>query len=190
VVRIIDTKTNKSVTLRSGVYELELKGAPEGLKLDIKEATLVRGKTEIARIVRTGVPKGEDKPRVKADPPIIEPLHRIRSPWGTSCYVYLSPDNRYFTAGLNGRMGARGARVWHLKTGELFRELPGEVGGYPRFTPDGKHVITINHLGIMTLYDLEADKVVRRFGTPVTDRWWGLGNISESGNRVVRLTHP
>src|SRR5262249_7287402 len=32
VVRVIDTKTNKSVTLRSGNYELELKGAPDGLK--------------------------------------------------------------------------------------------------------------------------------------------------------------
>src|SRR5262245_31318255 len=43
VVRIIDTKTNKSVKLDSGVYDLELKGAGEGLKLNIDKATLTRG---------------------------------------------------------------------------------------------------------------------------------------------------
>src|SRR5262249_29001727 len=125
------------------------------------------------------------KQQVKAEPPIIEPLHRIRPPKGALYSLDLSPDNRYFS-----ECTPWGGRVWHLETGKLFRELPREVGGIPRFTPDGKHVITINHLGIMTLYDLEADKVVRRFGTPVTDRWWGFGNISERGNRVVRLTHP
>src|SRR5262249_47960647 len=35
LIAIIDTKTKKKLTLRSGVYELELKGAQPGLKLDI-----------------------------------------------------------------------------------------------------------------------------------------------------------
>ena len=44
-VRVIDTKTDKQITLaHSGEYELELKGAPEGLKLNIDKATLTRGK--------------------------------------------------------------------------------------------------------------------------------------------------
>src|SRR5205823_1700625 len=47
VVRVIDTKTKKSVTLRSGVYELETKGG-EGLRLDLKEVTLRRGKRVLA----------------------------------------------------------------------------------------------------------------------------------------------
>src|SRR5262249_29148716 len=58
VVRILDTKTDKEITLalRSGVYELELKGAPEGLKLNIDKATLTRGETVLARITRGDKP--------------------------------------------------------------------------------------------------------------------------------------
>jgi hypothetical protein len=54
VVRVIDTKTKKEITLelRSGEYELELKGAPEGLKLNIEKVTLTRGKETLAKIER------------------------------------------------------------------------------------------------------------------------------------------
>src|SRR5262249_55579539 len=46
-------KTDKQIrlALRSGEYELELEGAPKGLKLDIKNAKLTRGKETLARIV-------------------------------------------------------------------------------------------------------------------------------------------
>src|SRR5262249_1765448 len=54
LVDIIDTKTDKqiSLALRSGVYELKLKGAPEGLKLDIDRVTLRRGEQILAKIER------------------------------------------------------------------------------------------------------------------------------------------
>ena len=42
--------------------------------------------------------------QVKAEPPILQPLHRIRSPEGKSCNVGLSPDNRYF-ARVEGTLG-------------------------------------------------------------------------------------
>jgi WD40 repeat protein len=55
-VDVIDTKTDKQIrlALRSGEYELKLKGAPEGLKLNIKKATLTRGKTVLATITWVG----------------------------------------------------------------------------------------------------------------------------------------
>jgi nitrous oxidase accessory protein NosD len=58
VVRIIDTKTDQDITLvlDSGVYELELKGAPKGLKLNIAKATLMRGKTVLAKVVQIKAP--------------------------------------------------------------------------------------------------------------------------------------
>src|SRR5262249_49631648 len=63
VVRIIDTKTDKEITLalRSGAYELELKGAPKGLKLNIDKATLTRGKTVLAKIERVARPAVVEK---------------------------------------------------------------------------------------------------------------------------------
>jgi hypothetical protein len=67
LVDIIDTKTDKqlSLALRSGEYELELKGAPEGLKLNIDNATLTRGKQTLAKIERI-TDKGIEK---EAKPP-------------------------------------------------------------------------------------------------------------------------
>jgi WD40 repeat protein/serine/threonine protein kinase len=61
-VDIIDAKTDKAIrlALRSGEYELELKGAPEGLKLDIKNAKLTRGETVLATITRTEVARTDN----------------------------------------------------------------------------------------------------------------------------------
>jgi WD40 repeat protein len=58
LVDIIDAKTDKQIrlALRSGEYELELEGAPKGLKLDIKNAKLTRGETVLATITREGPP--------------------------------------------------------------------------------------------------------------------------------------
>jgi WD40 repeat protein len=184
VVRIIDTKTDKSVTLRSGVYELELKGAPEGLQLDIKEATLTRGKTVLAKIKRE--PK---EPPVTADPPIIHPLHRIRWPEGSfSSFlrdIDLSPDNRYVAAirlydapRPPHRRLRQVARMWHLETGQFFRELPDtEIA---RFTPDGKQVLSMSSELNFTLREVATGEVVRQFGDGLPG---GGLELSASGTR-------
>ena len=54
VVRIIDTKTGKEVGLDGGLYELELKGQAEGLKLSIDKASIRRGDTVLATIACNG----------------------------------------------------------------------------------------------------------------------------------------
>jgi hypothetical protein len=56
LVDVIDAKTDKQISLilRSGDYELDLKGAPEGLKLNIDRPTLTRGETVLATITRRG----------------------------------------------------------------------------------------------------------------------------------------
>jgi hypothetical protein len=78
VVDILDAKTDKQIrlTLRSGEYELELKGAPEGLKLDIKNAKLTRGETVLATITR-------DNPRIATTepPPAKKPPEGVVAWW-------------------------------------------------------------------------------------------------------------
>jgi hypothetical protein len=58
LVEVIDTKADKQIrlALRSGEYELELEGAPKGLKLNIEKATLARGQTVLATITWGGKP--------------------------------------------------------------------------------------------------------------------------------------
>ena len=52
IVWIIDTRTNKTIELKSGEYELELKGKPSGLKLDMSKVRLKRGQVVLATIER------------------------------------------------------------------------------------------------------------------------------------------
>jgi hypothetical protein len=120
LVRIIDTKTNRSITLHSGVYELELKDAGKGLKLNIDTATLTRGETVLATIER--VPPGA------AQAVTIKPLHHIRG--AANLVPGVSPDGRYFLA---VRPEFKGFRVWNTESGEPARR---EVGAFARFTPD------------------------------------------------------
>jgi tRNA A-37 threonylcarbamoyl transferase component Bud32 len=51
VVTILDTKTGRRVTLRSGTYDLALKDAP-GWKLEVEKATLTRDGQALVRIER------------------------------------------------------------------------------------------------------------------------------------------
>src|SRR5262249_25196500 len=56
LVRIIDTKTGKQVTLKSGEYELMLKDQPETLKLSLEKVTLKRGDTKLVTVERVEKP--------------------------------------------------------------------------------------------------------------------------------------
>jgi tRNA A-37 threonylcarbamoyl transferase component Bud32 len=55
VVTILDTKTDRRVTLRAGTYDLELKDAP-GWKLEVEKATLTRDGKALVRIERVVKP--------------------------------------------------------------------------------------------------------------------------------------
>ncbi len=62
-VRIYDTKSKQKLILNSGTYDLELKGKPTGLKLDIEKATLMRGGQVFAHIQQiTANPPAAAKP--------------------------------------------------------------------------------------------------------------------------------
>src|SRR5262249_4959620 len=153
LVDIIDTKTDKQIrlALRSGEYELELKGAPEGLKLSIAQATLTRGKTVLARIRRI--------PPLDTDV-TIKPSHRI--PFAGLVSLGVTQDGRYFLASQRG--GDEVVRIWKTGTGKLVQEM--KWGLVARFTPDGKQVVALStrpteHFEVR---DIATGKVVRRFG--------------------------
>jgi serine/threonine protein kinase len=154
-IDIIDTKTKKSIRLRSGEYDLELKDAP-GLKLDLEKATLKRGKETVATIERittsrlstSGAPQDVEE---------LAPLHRIQFSEGRQFgTIDISPDGRYFLA---TRFDPYKLRIWEVKTGKLVRELPESVA---HFTPDSRKVIATwwNELHV---YDIETGECIRKF---------------------------
>jgi WD40 repeat protein len=178
VVRVIDVTTDKQValTLRSGVYELELKGVPEGLKLSIDKATLTRGQTVLAKIER--VP-------AHPSPVTITPLHSIRWAEGNRfSSTDITPDGRYFLASRDfGAGNVSRTRVWDTRTGALVRELPRYIG---RLAPDGTHVITNGGWdGDFQVNDLATGKEIRRFETHV--HHWNFA-LSSTGTRLLYVT--
>lgn len=176
-IDMIDTKTTKSIRLRSGAYDLELKDAPEGLKLDITNVTLMRDKTVLAKIERV------TKEAAPADPSaakIIQPLQRIPFSGGSRfSAVDVTQDGRSFLA---ARLDVDKVRVWDTQTGKLTCEIDGYVG---RFTPDGGHVIASRATGDMGVHELPTGKVVQRFGSP--DPCWNFF-LSTAGTKLHKVT--
>jgi hypothetical protein len=159
-VRVLDTKTDRHITLalRSGEYELELKGAPEGLKLDIDRVTLTRGGTALARIEKIArAPEGK-----------AEEVFRKR-PEGTSsnCGVDLSPDGRLLLS-----MHWNCVRIWDVASGKVIWEVGDSLG---RFTPDGQQLVTAGKPdeagNCLRLYDTAGGKLLRKFGRHSRGFW-------------------
>ena len=175
LVRIIDTKTNKEVELHSGLYDLELGGGAEGLKLSLDKVTIHRGETVVATVTRTKKDTGAAAP--SPPPPKPEVLYRI--PWqdesqGFPAFIWqtsLSADGRLFLGA--GDTGFKGnVRVFEVATGKLVQEFvldEDTTGQMPyvntaRFVPGGKYVaVTYAVRKDIYLWDLATGKLARKF---------------------------
>jgi WD40 repeat protein len=145
LVRIIDTKTNKEVTLHSGLYELELKGNPEGLKLSLDRVTIRRGETVLATVERWSRrdPGAGERPLPPAEISRDAFIGADNAPAHVYCVTF-SGDGRYFLAA--GDAGSRSpVRIYDGKTGKLVSQfVPDEDCGWSggAFNPDGTQVVS------------------------------------------------
>jgi WD40 repeat protein len=170
VVQIIDVKTQKQITLRSGSYELELNGA-EGLKLDIEQATLKRGETVVARIERRPAPA--PAPVVAPAPATVQPT-RPSPPAGAEPValqrlwlntdegahrIRFSPDGKRFLASSIGNT----TRIFNAMTGEVLFTVPGVIGS---FSPDGASIWAVDEARLRSIrqFDARTGKLIREFG--------------------------
>ncbi len=151
LVEVIDTKTDKQIrlALRSGEYELELMGAPEGLKLTIDKATLTRGKETLAKIERIG--------KTPAVPPVetVGEIRRFEGHTERAWEVAFSPDGRYALSG-----GADGVFLWEVATGREVRRFSCHDGGLA-FSPDGRQFLSVGGDNDVRLWDVQTGKVLR-----------------------------
>jgi tRNA A-37 threonylcarbamoyl transferase component Bud32 len=182
VVRVIDTKTDRSITLRSGQYELELRDAGEGLKLNIKSATLTRGATVLAKIER--VPRPEMKPQEKpvaAVPGKIELFQHIAvtAPGGFFYDIDISKGGKYALVTRDIR-GANELDVYDLQTGEQTMEGP----GYKAAFLDDDHVVAANE-GTLRVYEASSGNLLRQ--GPMRDIW---GMAVAPGGKHLVYTNP
>ncbi len=183
LVDIIDTKSRQSLRLHSGVYELELKGAPAGLKLDVTSATLVRDKTVVAKIER--LPRAAPPAAVAPMPAPLTPpqpevteirlLHHVSIPWAHQYhYVSVARDGKLFAADVGG--DSNNVAVWDGQTGKELYRL--EDRWACQFTPDGTRLMardgfTPEEDRTCSLYDAATGKKLRsfHFDNPLDGFW-------------------
>jgi hypothetical protein len=172
LVDIIDTKTDKQirVALRSGEYELELKGAPEGLKLNIDKATLTRGKETLAKIERI------ENTAVQASEVRRFEGHK-KGAWG----VAFSPDGRYALSGAGDGI----VRLWEVATGREVRQFSGHNQPVDdvAFSPDGRQALTASNDGTVRLWDVQTGKEIRVLEAHAGEAYRGV--FSPDGRRAL-----
>jgi WD40 repeat protein len=151
LVRIIDTKTNKEVKLESGLYELELKGKPEDLKLSLDRVTVRRGGKVVATIERQ-----------PADP--VGQIRRFDLLEACVLAVAFSPDGRLALSSTGDDQGAEFTiHVWEVKTGKEIRSLEGHSGKVwgAVFSPDGKRILSCSQDRTLRVWDVETGKELK-----------------------------
>jgi WD40 repeat protein len=173
LVDVIDTNSDKQIrlALRSGEYELELEGAPKGLKLDIKNAKLTRGETVLATISRAPVDGITEPPPAKK--PLDGKIGEIRrfeghtkGAWG----VAFSPDGCYALS----CAGDGTVRLWEVATGREVRRFSGPPNRPMEgvtFSPDGRQALTASQGGTVQLWDVKTGKEIRELKGHTSDAW-------------------
>ena len=199
LVRIIDAKTKKEVKLNSGLYELELKGQPEDLKLSLDKVTIRRGEKVVATVERR--PKRDS---VAGKPSVKKAQFLYALPWmdeqqGFPSHLFqteISSDGRLFIA--LGDTGPPGAiRVCETATGKQIQTLiPGGDAwfNFAKFLPGSKFLVASYSLKKeLYLYEIATGKVVRRFvGHEKPDPHFAVSPdgkliLSWSDDKTVRL---
>ncbi|MBM4273477.1 MAG: hypothetical protein FJ134_03320 [Deltaproteobacteria bacterium] len=82
--------------------------------------------------------------------------------------LYWSPDGRYLAARSGSASGctAQGVRIWEISRGTLRVTLADGQGEKVRsvsWSPDGRHLVTGVEEGILSVWDVEAGKVLAQF---------------------------
>jgi WD40 repeat protein len=156
VVKIMDSKSGKHVTLNSGDYELALKGGHEGLRLSPGKMTIKRGETVLATIERVQKP-------VPADT-VGEARQFLGHTNFVQGVVFFRDGRRFASCGCDGTV-----RIWEVATGKELARLQGH--NHPdidclALSPDQRHLLSGGFDHTLRLWDINTGKQLHSFAHP------------------------
>jgi serine/threonine protein kinase/WD40 repeat protein/CubicO group peptidase (beta-lactamase class C family) len=142
IVTILDLKTRKEFTLRSGKYQLKLADGSNGLELDVADVTVKRDDKAIAHVRRKKAGQAALNTSQVVRPAPAEPgeLRRFEGHTGQINCFALTPDGKLAASGSNDST----VRIWDVASGKMLRRCQGvteEVWGMA-VTPDGRSVLS------------------------------------------------
>jgi WD40 repeat protein len=182
-VLVIDLKTQQEVTLKAGPYQLGLSEAKYGLKLAAKDFTLDRGDTQIVR-VRWELAAAKNPAEV---------LRLVGHKNYVNAAAFCLDGTRVISGGgslIEDGEWVEGSdfsvRLWDAKTGRAVAQLLDHTAKVMclAVSPDGKFAVSAGQDSVIRLWDLQAQKLVRRFDRRHSDRINEVA-FTADGKRVV-----
>jgi hypothetical protein len=150
-IQVIDTRTQKRVTVPIGEYDVRLRNQPDGLEVKTDKITVRRGKEVLVTIQRVAPPALGPRPIAvdfgfpMAGAAEAGEIRSISLPWwGAEVGNLLSPDAKYVAIPSGAKPGqVDSLRVEEVATGKAVyeRSSSGQPLTWISFTPDGKRLL-------------------------------------------------
>jgi len=142
LIKIIDARTGREITLKAGTYQLELSEGKEALKLSTKEFTLTRGGKQIVRVTVV-----EDKPRE---------IRRFEGHDKGVIGVSYAPDGRHALSTSYDMT----VRLWDVGSGKEIQRFVGHTAWPYRavLAPNGRVVLSGGDDRVLRIWDAQTGK--------------------------------
>jgi hypothetical protein len=145
LITIHDAKTNHTVTLKAGRYEIELTDDRDGLRVSASQFTIERGGRQIVK--------------VSVEPSAIKEIRRFVGHTDQVRSVAFSPDGRRAVSSAHDGT----IRVWDVATGKGLRSFATGIKYVSKvaFSPDGRRILSSGGDGVIRLWDAESGQPIR-----------------------------
>jgi serine/threonine protein kinase len=161
-IEVIDTKTNKRVTVPTGVYDVVLKNKPDGIEVKTDRIVVSRGKEVLVTIERVAKAAAAEK---------VGEVRRFEGHTGSVRGIAYAPDGRHALSASGWPTADRTIRLWDLGAGkEAWTKIADPV--YPvcvTCSPDGSRAVSGGESGQLRLWETATGKEIRAWthGQPI-----------------------
>ncbi len=161
-VEVANAESGWTIRLKSGEYDVELKGGNEQFQIDQDSVVVKRGDEVVVRVAL----KRPDKPKLAPfDPSTVKPLRTLEGHTDRVEGVAFSPDGRRIISGGGGHKEYGEIKVWDTATGEkilTIKEHTSPVRSVA-FSPDGRRIVSGGEYGTVKVWNVATSEATLTF---------------------------